>query len=332
MCRFITKVVALLPASAFTVFALLAIGGGTAVAQDLKFQGPIKIYASFAAGGQSDILARIIADRLKDKLNRPVVVENKTGAGGRLAVEAVKTSPPDGSALVLANISHMGVAPLIYPDLPYNSTRDFAPISKVVEFQVALATGTQTAARDFLAMLAWLKANPGKGTSGNPGNGSLPHLYGMELATAAGLDLTQVPYRGGAPIVAALIQGDLAIGWAGIGDFLEQHRANQGRIVAVTGTRRSPLLADVPTFSELGYKALEPNGWIGVFAPAGLPAELITLYNRELVDVLTNPENKAKLESFGFVVTASTPDALKAQVEADLSKWKPIVETAGIKP
>lgn len=301
-------------------------------AQELKFQGPIKIYAGFAAGGQSDILARIIADRLKDKLNRAVVVENKTGAGGRLAVEAVKTSPPDGSAIVLANISHMSVAPSIFPDLPYNSTRDFTPISKVVEFQIALATGTQTQAKDFQSMLAWLKANPGKGTSGNPGNGSLPHLYGLELATATSLDLTQVPYRGGAPIVAALIQGDLAMGWAGIGDFLEQHRANQARIVAVTGTKRSPLLADVPTFSELGNKAMEPNGWIGVFAPAGLPAELTTLYNRELVDVLTNPDNKAKLESFGFVVTASTPEGLRAQVEADLAKWKPVVEKAGIKP
>ncbi len=332
MRRFATNRVVRRALAVVAAACIFLAAGVAAHAQELKFQGPIKLYAGFPAGGQSDILARIIADRLKDKLNRPVVVENKTGAGGRLAVEAVKTSPPDGSALVLANISHMGVAPLIYPDLPYDPTRDFTPISKVVEFQLALATGTQTKAQDFVGLLAWLKANPDKGTSGNPGAGGLPHLYGLELATATNLDLTHVPYRGGAPIAAALVQGDLAIGWAGIADFLEQHRGGQARIVAVTGTSRSAQLTDVPTFSELGFKAMEPNGWIGVFAPAGLAADLAALYHRELVSVLTSPENKAKLESFGFVVTASSPDALKAQVDADLAKWKPVVAKAGIKP
>ena len=204
--------------AAGAVAAILAMFALTPVqAQELKFQlkfqGPVKLYAGFAAGGQSDILARILADKLKDRIGRAVVVENKTGAGGRIAVEAVKMSPADGSALVLANISHMSVSPLIYRDLPYDPVRDFTPISKVVEFQIALATGKQTGAQDMAAMLAWLKANPDKGTSGNPGNGSLPHLYDLELAAATQLDLRAVPYRGGAPIVAALTQGDLAIGW-----------------------------------------------------------------------------------------------------------------------
>ena len=160
-----------------------------ATAQELKFQGTVKLYAGFAAGGQSDILARILADKLKDRIGRVVVVENKTGAGGRIAVETVKASPPDGSALVLANISHMSIAPLIYADLPYDPLRDFTPISKVVEFQIALATGKQTGAQDMAALLTWLQSNPENGTSGNPGAGSLPHLYGLELASASGREL-----------------------------------------------------------------------------------------------------------------------------------------------
>lgn len=324
-----------------TVFAATVfLAGSVSIAQELttqlkpqlKFQGPVKFFAGFAAGGQSDILARIIADQLKDRIGRPVIVENRTGAGGRIAVEAVKASPPDGSALVLANISQMSVAPLIYADLPYDSTRDFTPISKVVEFQIALATGRQTQAQDFAAMLTWLKANPGKGTSGNPGNGSLPHLYGLDLAAATGLDLRPIPYRGGAPIVAALTQGDLAMGWAGLGDFLEQHRAGQIRMVAVTGSARAAELKDVPTFTELGFKSVEPNGWIGFFAPAGLPADLVALYHREITAVLRDPGIRARLESFGFVVIAGSPDELQAQVLADLVKWKPVVEKAGIKP
>ena len=319
--------------AAAVVAAILAASPETALqAQEFKFQGPVKLYAGFAAGGQSDILARILADKLKDRIGRAVIVENKTGAGGRIAVEAVKASPPDGSALVLANISHMSVAPLIYLDLAYDSVRDFTPISKVVEFQIALATGKQTGAQDMAAMLAWLKANPDKGTSGNPGNGSLPHLYGLELAVATQLDLRAVPYRGGAPIVAALTQGDLAIGWAGLGDFLEQHRAGQVRIVAVTGAKRSPVLAEVPTFTELGFKAVEPNGWIGIFGPAGLPAAITELYHREIGVVLADLAIRAKLESFGFVVTGGTPAELKAQVQADLAKWKPVVDRADIKP
>ncbi len=301
-------------------------------AQELKFQGPVKLYAGFAAGGQSDILARILADKLKDRIGRSVIVENKTGAGGRIAVEAVKSSPPDGSALVLANISHMSIAPLIYADLPYDPLRDFTPISKVVEFQIALATGKQTAALDMPALLKWLIANPESGTSGNPGAGGLPHLYGLELATATGRDLRHVPYRGGAPIIAALTQGELAMGWAGIGDFLEQHRAGQVRIVGVTGTARSPELREVPTFGELGFQGIGSNGWIGVFGPAGMPADVAALYHRELVAILQDPAIRTKLEQFSFVVAGGTPDELKAQVIADLAKWKSVVAKAGIKP
>ena len=226
----------------------------------------------------------------------------------------------------------MSIAPLIYADLPYDPLRDFTPISKVVEFQIALATGKQTGAQEMAALLTWLKANPDKGTSGNPGAGSLPHLYGLELASATGQELRHVPYRGGTPIIAALTQGELAMGWAGAGDFLEQHRAGQIRIVGVTGAARSPELKDVPTFNELGFHGIATNGWIGVFGPTGMPADIAALYHRELASILQDPAIRTKLEQFSFVVAGGAPDDLKAQVIADQAKWKSVVAKADIKP
>ena len=157
--------------AAFALAGMLVSTAPAAAQQELKFQGPVRIYAGFAAGGQSDILARLVADRLKDRLGRPVLVENKAGAGGRIAVDLVKIAPPDGSALVLANIAQMSTAPLVFTDLTYDPIKDFEPVTKAADFQVALATGTLTQATDFTTMITWLKANPEKGSSGVPAIG-----------------------------------------------------------------------------------------------------------------------------------------------------------------
>lgn len=317
--------------AAIAVCLSASVSSAPAVAQqELKFQGPVKIYAGFAAGGQSDILARLVADRLKDKLGRPVIVENKAGAGGRIAVETVKPLPPDGSALALANIAQMSTAPLVFTDLSYDAVKDFTPICKAVDFQVALATGKLTGAQDFRGMIAWLKANPGKASSGVPAIGGLPHLFGIQLGKATDLALTAVPYRGGQPILAALVQGDLAMGWGGVADFIEQHRGGVVRIVAVTGTVRSQQLSDVPTFSELGVTANEPNGWIGYFGPKGMPADIVALYNREITAALKDPAIAARLEGLGFIITATSPQALAQQIASDHKTWKPVIDAAGL--
>lgn len=322
----------LLAMSLVVSLAVAGMAASSAVAQDLKFQGPVKILVGFAAGGQSDILARVIADKLKERLGHAVVVENKTGAGGRLAVEATKSSPADGSVLVLANVAQMSVAPSIFKDLPYDPLRDFTAIARVVDFQIALATGKQTGTKAFKEALAWLKANPDKANSGNPGNGSLPHLYGFELAAATGLKLQPVPYRGGAPIVAALTQGELAVGWGGLTDFIEQHRSGQVNIIAVTGKARSAQLPDVPTFSELGFPSVATNGWIGLFGPVGLPEAVAARLQRETVAVLADPGVNEKLVALGLIVAPSTAGELKSLVAADLAKWQPVIEKAEIKP
>ncbi len=298
--------------------------------QELKFSGPVKIFAGFAAGGQSDLLARIVADRLRDKLGRSVVVENKTGAGGRIAVEAIKASPPDGSALAIANIAQMSTAPLVFTDLTYDPLKDFTPIAKAVDFQVVLATGKLTQTAELKGLVAWLKANPDKNSSGVPALGGLPHLFGIELGKATGLQLQAIPYRGGAPIAAAILQGDIAMGWAGVGDFIEQHKAGTMKIVASTGKTRSPQLPDVPTFLELGFPSNEPNGWIGYFGPKGLPTDIAAMYEREIIAALKDPAIAKKLVEYGFIVTAEPGTAVTAQIEADFKKWKPVVEAAGL--
>lgn len=300
-------------------------------AQQAKLPGPVKILVGFAAGGQSDLLARFVADKMKDTLGTPVVVENKTGAGGRIAVAAAKTAPADGTTLVLANISHMSVAPSIYKDLPYDPVKDFTPIGRVADFQIALTTGKQTGAKDFKALLAWLKANPDKASSGNPGSGSLPHLYGFELGTAAGIKLTAVPYRGGSPIVAALNQGELAMGWASITDFIEQHRAGKMHIVAVTGSKRSAQLPETPTFAELGYPSVSSNGWIGLFGPAAMKADVVATLHKALTAALADASVAGKMAKLGMIVAPSSGAELAAQAATDRKKWQPVIDKAGIK-
>jgi tripartite-type tricarboxylate transporter receptor subunit TctC len=313
------------------VSALFAVITATqAGAQELKFQGPLKIIAGFPAGGQSDILGRLVADQLKDKLGRPVVVENKTGAGGRIAVETVKNAPADGSQLVLANISHMSLAPLVFADLAYDPVRDFTPITKAVEFQIALTTGKLTAAKSLKDLLEWVKANPAKNSFAIPGSGSLPHLYGIELGKASGIAMQAIAYRGGAPMIPAVKQGEVAMAWAGVADFITQHKAGEMTIVAVTGAKRSPQLPEVQTFTEAGYKTNEPNGWIGFFGPKGMPAALAELYNREIVAALKAPSVVAKLTEFGFIITATTAKEQADQIVSDQIKWKPVVDSAGL--
>ena len=163
-----------------------------------------------------------------------------------------------------------------------------------------------------------------------PAPGSLPHLFGLQVAKAAGVPMVVVPFRGGAPIANALIGGQLAVGLSATADFVEQHRAGTMRIVAASGTGRLPALGDVPTFADLGLKGFEENGWNGFFAPAGVAPAVIAAYNKAIVAALTSPDVVAKLEGFGFLVTTSTPDAIGAQIVAEQAKWKPLLAEAGV--
>lgn len=299
-----------------------------AAAQTLPFEGAIRIVCPYPAGGSSDTLARLVADKMQAALGRSVIVENRTGAGGRIAAEYMKTVPADGSQILLANIVIMVLSPLS-EKVGYDPVQDFAPITRTGDYQIPLATGPMTGAKDFAALAAWLKANPEKANYGVPAPGSLPHLYGLQVARVAKVPMVMVPFRGGAPIATALIGGQIAAGLSAAADFAEQHRAGSLRIVAFSGTQRAPTLPDVPTFAELGLKGFEENGWNGFFAPAGTPAAVVARYNAVIVEALKDSGVREKLEALGFLVTSSSPEALAQQVVAEREKWKPLLIEAG---
>ncbi len=288
--------------------------------------GPIRIVSGFAAGGSQDILARILADELASALSTTVIVENRTGASGTIAGEAVKNAPADGSSILIANIVTMSLAPFTFPGLKYDPIKDFEALAKTTEFPVALATGAMTKAKSFADILAWLKANPDKANIGVPATGSLPHLYAARLAQSAGLKLTVVPYRGGAPVAQDLMAGQLALGFGATADFSELHLGQKLLIVGTSGTARHPALADIPTFTELGVKGLETNGWNGLFLPAKTPPALVQRYNDIIVKALNKPEVRAKLVNIGFHVTPSSPQGMREQIEAEMRDWGPLMK------
>lgn len=298
-------------------------------AQELS-QGPIRIVAGFAAGGSSDSMARLVADRLRDSLGRTVIVENVAGAGGRLAAEQVKAATPDGTRILLANTVMMSLSPLVFSDLRYGPLTDFVAVAKAAEYQLVLATGAATKAGTFAGLKSWLIANPDKGAYGVPAAGSLPHLYALQVAASTGLPMTMVPFRGGAPMAQALAGGHLAMAFSASSDFTEQHRSGLLRIVAQSGSRRHPVLPDVETFTEAGIAGAEENGWNGFFLPKGTPQPIVDRYAAAIRDALAEPGMVARLETLGFLTAFAAGPDLARQITAEQAHWKPLVTSAGL--
>ena len=300
-----------------------------AIAQD-GARTPLRLLVGFAPGGSSDLAARIIADKLKDVLGTSVIVDNKAGAGGRIAAEALKNSPPDGNTILLTPIVVPVLAPLLFAKLPYDAQRDLAPVMHVANYQLALSAGSNPPAKSLPELTDWLKANPTKASFGSPAPGSLPHFFGLMVGRSIGVDVQHVAYRGGAPLHTDLIGGQIPIAIDALSDCIEQHRGGRLRIFATSGSSRSPLLPDVPTFKELGYP-IEGNGWTAIYAPGGTPKPAIDRLHRALADVLKQPDVRQKLTNLGFEVTGSSPDELVAIMCADTAKWGAIILASGFK-
>jgi tripartite-type tricarboxylate transporter receptor subunit TctC len=314
--------------------ALGVVGAGVFAPQILRAQsglttGTITIVAPFPAGGSSDAKARIVATGIANLLGRSVIVENQAGGGGRVAARTVKSAPPDGSKILLANTSVMVLTPML-PDAGYDSLADFVPVAGGSEFAAGLATGPMTGAKNLAELAAWLKANPTKANFGIPAAGSLPHLTGIAFGKSIGVELTAVPYRGGAPMAQDLLAGQLAVGIAAAADFAGLHQAGQLRLVGVTGTRRAPGLADVQTFSEAGHKGMEANAWNAFFVPTGTPAAIITELNRAINTVLERAEVKEQLEKIALVSAPSAPEAPTAWIKRDQATFRPLLIAAGL--
>lgn len=307
-----------------------ALGTSPAFAQALEL---VKIVNGFPAGGTADVTSRRIGDRLGGTpyTKNPAVVENKTGAAGRIAVETVKNAPADGSTLLLTPYSMMAVYPHIYKQLSYDPFRDFAPVCLGSMLTHGLAVGPLVPAsvRTVKDYLAWAKANPKDASYGSPAAGSTPHFLGALLGLNNGVDLKHIPYRGSVPGVADLVGGTLASMVTPHGDFLANHKAGKIRILATSGKTRSPFVPEVPTFAEQGFPDLVVEEWFGFFAPARTPAAVIANANAAINAALKEKTVIDSLAISGLVPLGGTPEAMAADLRRQHEVWGPIVKKIG---
>jgi tripartite-type tricarboxylate transporter receptor subunit TctC len=299
--------------------------------QAQTLEQPIRIIFPFTAGGSGDALARLIADKMQSALNHPVIVEDRSGAAGRIGVNDVKASTADGSTLLLTPIAPMSVYPYVYAKLDYDPIKDFAALSELGTFDFGIAVGPQLEAKTLKDLVAWAKANPTEANFAIPGAGALPHFLGVLFGREAKIDLRAVPYRGSAAGVADVIAGHIPIIVTTTSDLVQMAKAGRIRVLATSGKARSPFLPDVPTFREAGYD-LVATGWYGMFAPAKTPPETITRLNKIIVDAVQSPDVRDRMLSFGLQPTGTSPEEFAQIVKADSELWAPAVKASGFKP
>ena len=292
---------------------------------------PIRIVSPYPPGGAGGATARLLAESMRTSLNRPVIVENKPGAAGRLGVQAVKEGPADGSMLLFTPIAPMAVFPHVYDKLGYDPVSDFAPISQVATFDLAVAVGTNVPSKSLKELVAWLRDNPAQASYGTPAAGSLPHFFAISFARAANLDLRHVPYKGNAQAVADLIGGHLPIFFTSTPDLVEAHRAGRIRILATSGAQRSAALPDVPSFMEAGYQ-IRGEGWHAFYAPAKTDPEVIAALNAAIVSALRIPEIRNRVMALHLEPTGTSGAELAKIQKTDSDLWGPIIRASGFKP
>ncbi len=299
---------------------------GDALAQDDK--APIRLLVGLAAGDSNDVAARILADKLQTLLGRPVIVENRLGAGQRLALGELRRSPPDGRTLILATNGPFTIYPHIYSKLDYDPVRDFTPIAGVTRLDIGFATGPATGAADLRHWVGWAKENPAQTSYATPGVGTLPHFLGIAFAQAFGFNMPMIPYKGGAPALADLVGGRLPLLIDGLSDMIELHRAGKIRVLATAGDERSPLLPDVPTLTERG---LDITGVItaGVFGPAGMPAEIVRTLNAAITTAVKSPEVIERFSHDGLISAPASPQEMAATLAAESARIAVLVKASG---
>ena len=318
--------------AAVSLPTLAAIGSIPRAAQ-AQMPAQSKIIVGFAAGGGADLIARMLADKMRDGLpaGAQIVVDNRTGAGGKIAVEALRASSADGSAMLLAPLVTPVLSQLTFRNPGYNPATDMMPIGMVGHFQFALAVPPSLPVKNMAEFVAWLKANSTKANYGSPSPGSLPHFFGIMLGRAIGVEMVHVAYKGGAPMLNDLMGGQIACGMDTHIELTELHKTGKIRILASFGEKRSPTLPDIPTMAELGFKDATGSGWYSLWAPAKTPPATIAVLNKALNGALANAEIKEKFARTGTEVATSTPEGLERFRLAEIEKWRPVIVASGFK-
>ena len=290
----------------------------------------LKIIYPFSAGNAAEAVARLIADRLQRNLRRTVIIENKSGAAGRIGARVVKDAPPDGTGLLFAVSSQLTIQPHLATDVGYDPFADFAPVSQVMTFDQAVAVPVNSSIRSFRELIDWFRANPEQAIYGSPGVGTGPHLVALELGRAFGLHYRHVAYRGTAAALPDLFTGRIPTYFAASAELMEHHLSGKLRILATGGAQRSPGLPDVPTFAESGAD-VDATGWHGLYAPARTPAHSIKGLEAEIVTIMHDPDITSKVLAMGFRPTGTTADELRKIQRVDFDHWAGIVSAAGLK-
>jgi len=314
---------------AFALGLSLACAGASA--QDGYPTKPVRIIVSFAAGGPTDQVARIMSAKLTDLLGQTFIVENRTGAGGNLGAADVAKASPDGYTLLMATVSTHAINPGLYKKMPYDPVQDFSPVSQVGVTPCVLAVHPSVPASDVKTLVALLKANPGKYSYGSSGMGSILHLCGEQFKTAAGgLQAVHVPYRGSAPMIADLVGGQLSFAFDALPTVLPQVQA--GRIRAIGGgmAQRARAMPDLPTLQEQGVAGFECYTWNAILAPARTPAPIVRQLSAAINKALDDPTILKRLQDAGVDPTpGSTPEKLAEFIRSELAKWAPIIKASG---
>jgi tripartite-type tricarboxylate transporter receptor subunit TctC len=293
-------------------------------------EGTIRIVLGFPAGASSDLLTRLLADQMRAALGQAVIVENRTGAGGQIANEAVKSAAPDGLTLLMTPVATMSIYPHSYAKLRYDPFNDFVPLAHLANFQLALGVSTKLQAATVADYVSLVKKDPNAGYYASAAAGSIPHFFGVMFARAADITLTHVPYKGTAQVLQALAAGEIAAATTLAADIGALARAGKARILATTGAKRSPAFPDVPTFREAGYD-IEGSGWYGLFAPAATPGAIVARLSTAAIDAMRAATVRSRLESLGVEPTGLGPRELAAIMKRDYDRWGPVIKASGFK-
>src|SRR5688572_7995852 len=289
---------------------------------------PVRLVVPFAPGSTTDSLARLIANRITEPLGQQVVVDNRPGAGGNIGTEIVARAAADGHTLLMAAGSH-AINPSLYRKLPFDAVKDFAPITLVGEAPLIVVANPQLLATSMAEFIALAKSKPGQLSYASGGSGSPSHLAMELLKSMAAIELTHVPYKGGAPVLTALLSGEVQVTAGGMLAMLPQIRAKKLKALAVTGAKRSAVAPEIPTVAESGVPRYQVTGWWGLLAPAGTPSSVVTRLEREVARQLQSRELRERLSSEGIEAIGSSPQHFAAYLNEDIAKWAKVVRLSG---
>ncbi len=312
--------------------ALVALGGLLAAGATLAAgypDKPITVINPWTSGGPADTVARPVLQKLSERLGQPIIMENKSGANGVIGCAFVARAAPDGYTLLFSHVGPITISPAVQKDMPYDSVRDFKPITQIVSAPTVLLVRPSLPIHNLKELVEYARANPGKLSYGSVGQGSTTHLAGEILSTMANIKLLHVPYKGAAPVVNDMLGGSIDMSFLNIAGAISYVKSGQLRAIGVTTLKRSPLLPDLPTISE-AYPGFEVNSWYGLMAPAKTPDDIVDMLQKQVAEIIRSPDIVELFSRNGLTPEGTTPVQYAEQIKTDLARWRNVVQTSGL--